>query len=316
MKMQGKKSSQHYNRQDLAFKCLLISASLLVVGLFAALFLMLINGSAPSILANGIGFLIGSAWDPVNGIYGALPSILATITTSLLAVGIAIPVALGIAIYFTEYAPERAKFAMTVFIDLLAAIPSVIFGIWGLWIIAPLIKNFVQQPIVAAIGFIPIFGGPAYGISLSLASLILAIMVVPIIASLAIELLSRTPVPLKEGMVSLGATKWETVRVVGLPFARMGILAAVILGLGRALGETMAITMVIGNSYMWPFSNPSIFAPATTITSKIASEFYEATSAIAVGSLIELSLILLIITLITNGVFRHVINKTDKGAKR
>lgn len=315
MKMQRKKSSQHYNRQDLAFKCLLISSSLLVVGLFVALFLMLVNGAAPSILANGIGFLIGATWDPVNGIYGALPAILTTITTSLLAVGIAIPVALGIAIYFTEYAPERAKFTMTVFIDLLAAIPSVIFGIWGLWIIAPLIKNYVQQPIVAAIGFIPIFGGPAYGISLSFASLILAIMVVPIISSLTIDLLSRTPVPLKEGMVSLGATKWETVRAVGLPFARMGILAAMILGLGRALGETMAISMVIGNSFMWPFLNPSIFAPATSITSKIASEFYEATSAVAVGSLIELALVLLVITLVTNSAFRYAINKTNKGAK-
>jgi len=146
-----------------------------------------------------------------------------------------------------------------------------------------------------------------------LASLILAIMVVPIIASLTIEILSRTPVSLKEGMISLGATKWETVKHVGLPFARLGILAAVMLGLGRALGETMAITMVIGNSYMWPFANPSIFAPATTITSKIASEFYEATSAIYVGSLIELSLILLVITLATNALFRYVINKTNRG---
>ncbi len=314
--MQGKKSSSHYNRQDALFKYLLISASLLVVGLFAALFLMLIRGSLPSILGNGLGFLMGTTWDPINGIYGALPAILTTIVTSLLAVGIAIPVALGIAIFFTEYAPVKAKFPLTVFIDLLAAIPSVIFGIWGLWIIAPLIKTYVQQPLVTSIGFIPIFGGPAYGISLSLASLILAIMVIPIIASLAIELLSRTPITLKEGMISLGATKWESVMRVGLPFARMGIIAAVMLGLGRALGETMAITMVIGNSYMWPFANPSIFAPATSITSKIASEFYEATSAIYAGSLIELALTLLIITLATNVAFRYIINKTSKEAKR
>lgn len=314
--MKAKKSSAHYNRQDAIFKSILISASLLVVGLFVALFSMLISGSMPSILGNGFGFLTGTTWDPGKGVYGALPAILTTIATSLLAVALAVPIALGIAIFFTEYAPEKAKFSLTLFIDLLAAIPSVIFGIWGLWVIAPLIKTYVQQPIVASIGFIPIFGGPAYGISLSLASLILAMMVVPIIASLTIEIISRTPVSLKEGMISLGATKWETVKHVSLPFARLGILAAVMLGLGRALGETMAITMVIGNSYMWPFANPSIFAPATSITSKIASEFYEATSAIYVGSLIELSLILLVITLVTNVLFRYVIKKTNRGARR
>ncbi len=314
--MKSKKSSRYFNRQDAAFKYLLISTSLLVVGLFFALFLMLLNGSIPSILGNGLAFLTGSTWDPVNGTYGALPAILTTIATSLLAVAIAIPVSLGIAIFFTEYAPEKSKFPLTVFIDLLAAIPSVIFGIWGLWILAPLVKTYVQQPLVATIGFIPIFGGPAYGISLSLASLILAIMVIPIIASLAIELLSRTPTSLKEGMISLGATRWETVRKVGIPFARMGILAAVMLGLGRALGETMAITMVIGNSYMWPFQSSSIFAPATSITSKIASEFYEATSAVYVGSLIELALVLLVITLAVNIAFRYILNKTDRGVRR
>lgn len=183
---------------------------------------------------------------------------------------------------------------------------------WGLWVISPLIKTYVQQPIVGSIGFIPIFAGPAYGLSIFLASLILTIMVIPIISSLSIELLSRTPHSLKEGMVSLGATKWETVRHVGIPFAKLGIFAAIILGLGRALGETMAVTMVIGNSYVWPFGSPSIFAPATTITSKIATELYEATGAVHVGALIELGLTLLVITILVNSISRLIIVRTHK----
>jgi phosphate transport system permease protein len=216
------------------------------------------------------------------------------------------------AIYFTEYAPLRIRPVLSLFIDLLAAIPSVIYGIWGLWVIAPLVKNYIQQPIVGSIGFIPIFSGPAYGISIFLASIILTIMVIPIISSLSIELLSSTPSSLREGLISLGATKWETVRHIGIPFARLGVFAAIILGLGRALGETMAVTMVIGNSYVWPFQSASIFAPATTITSKIASELYEATSTLHMSSLMELALILLVVTLLINSISRIVINRISK----
>jgi len=298
---------------DAAFRLLVVGLSLLVVLFFAAIALVLMDRSYYAVVSNGVQFLFGTVWDVSLGLYGAAPAIVGTVVSATLAVLPAIPISIGIAIYFTEYAPLGARFYLSIFIDLLAAIPSVIYGIWGLWIIAPLVKVYVQQPAIGAIGWIPLFAGPAYGISISLASLILTIMVIPIITSFTTELLSRTPVSLKEGMGSLGATKWETVRHVGLPFARVGIFAAIILAVGRAFGETMAVTMVIGNSYQWPFTTASIFSPATTITSKIASELYEAFSTLQLSSLIELSLVLLAISLAINLVSRLVIRRISKG---
>ena len=306
------KSSRFFNLQDSLFKYLLIAVSLIVVLFFFALFYMLIEGSIPSFRTNGTSSITGTVWDIEKGLFGSLPAIMGTLVSAIIATLVAIPVSLGIAIYFTEYAPLRIKPVLSLLIDLLAAIPSVIYGIWGLWVIAPMIKNYIEQPIVGSIGFIPIFSGPAYGISIFLASIILTIMVIPIISSLSIELLSSTPSSLREGLVSLGATKWETVRHIGIPFARLGIFAAIILGLGRALGETMAVTMVIGNSYVWPIQSASIFAPATTITSKIASELYEATSTLHISSLMELALILLVVTLLVNYISRTVINRISK----
>ncbi len=300
------------NLQDSVFRYLLIAVSVTVVAFFLAIAYVLVNRSAPAILFNGWGFLSSFAWNVSTEAYGAAPAILGTLFVGVVATLIAIPVSLGISIFFTEYAPRRIRFYLSIFIDLLAAIPSVIYGIWGLWIIAPLLKTYIQQPVVGALGFIPVFAGPAYGISISLAVFVLTIMVVPIISSLATELLSRTPPSLKEGMISLGATQWETVRHVGIPFARLGIFAAIMLGLGRALGETMAVTMVIGNSYLWPGEGVSIFYPATTITSKIASELYEAFSPLQLSSLIELSLILMAISLIINVSSRVIIGRIAK----
>lgn len=306
------KSSRFFNIQDSLFKYVLIGFSILVVLLFVILFYMLIDRSIPSFSANGLNSITGTVWDSEKGLFGALPAIAGTLISALIATLIAIPISLGMAIYFTEYAPQRIRSVLSLFIDMLAAIPSVIYGIWGLWVISPIVKTYIQQPIVGSIGFIPIFAGPAYGLSIFLASMILAIMVVPIISSLSIELLSSTPSSLREGLISLGATKWETVRHVGIPFARLGIFAAIILGLGRALGETMVVTMAIGNSYIWPFQSPSMFAPATTITSKIASELYEATSTLHISSLMELALILLVVTILINSVSRVIINRRSK----
>lgn len=299
---------------DSAFKLMVAGLALLVVAFFATIALVLIDRSFYAAVNNGLGFLIGTVWDVSKNLYGAAPAIAGTVVSSALAVLLAIPISIGIAIFFTEYAPKRVRFYLSIFIDLLAAIPSVIYGIWGLWIIAPLIKVYVQQPVIGVIGWVPLFAGPAYGISISLATLILTIMVIPIITSFTTELLSRTPISLKEGMGSLGATKWEAVRHVGLPFARVGIFAAIILAVGRAFGETMAVTMVIGNSYQWPFSTSSIFSPATTITSKIASELYEAFSTLQLSSLIELSLVLLVVSLAINVVSRAIIKRVSKGA--
>jgi phosphate transport system permease protein len=306
------KNSSFFNLQDALFKYILIAVAIAVIAFFGAIAFVLVDRSALAILTNGWGFIFSYSWNVSQEVYGAAPAILGTVFAAVMATLLAIPISLGISIYFTEYAPRRARFWLSIFIDLLAAIPSVIYGIWGLWIIAPLLKTYVQQPIVGAIGFIPIFAGPAYGISISLAVLVLTIMVVPIISSLTTELLSRTPTSLKEGMTSLGATRWETVRRVGVPFAKLGIFASIMLGLGRAFGETMAVTMIIGNSYLWPFGGASIFYPGTTITSKIASELYEAFSPLQLSSLIELSLILLIMSLSINIAARIIINRIAK----
>lgn len=310
--MKSKKPLFH-GLTDSAFKLVVTGLSILVVVLFAAIVLVLVDGSHYALVSNGAQFLFGTVWDISRNLYGAAPAIVGTVVSATMAVLLAIPISIGISIFFTEYAPSKVRFYLSIFIDMLAAIPSVIYGIWGLWIIAPLVKVYVQQPVIGAIGWIPLFSGPAYGISISLAALILTIMVIPIITSFTTELLSRTPVSLKEGMGSLGATKWETVRHVGLPFAKVGIFAAIILAVGRAFGETMAVTMVIGNSYQWPFTTASIFSPATTITSKIASELYEAFSTLQLSSLIELSLVLLVISLAINLASRSIIKRISKG---
>lgn len=297
--------------KESAFKYLAGGCSLIVVAFFAMIFIMLLIRSYPSITHDPL-MILGGTWDVNAGIYGGLPAILGTLVSSAIAVVFAIPISVGMSIFFVEYAPLKVRMILSVIIDMLATIPSVIFGIWGLWIIAPLVKTYVQEPIVGSIGFIPIFSGPAYGLSIFLASLVLTFMIVPIISSLTISLLSSTPLELREAMISLGATRWEVVRHVALPFSKLGIFAAIILALGRALGETMAVTMVIGNSFVWPFSSVSLFSPATTITSKIASELYEAIDVLHVSSLIELGLILLIITLVVNFSARTMITRISR----
>ncbi|MBC7120668.1 MAG: phosphate ABC transporter permease subunit PstC [Candidatus Methanosuratus sp.] len=308
--MSKNKKSTFFDK-DSAFKYLVVGSSLVVVIFFAMIFMMLLVRSYPA-MANDPLMIFGSNWDVAAGIFGGAPAILGTLVSSAIAVLFAIPISLAVAIFFTEYAPRRIRTGLSVLIDMLATIPSVIFGIWGLWIIAPLVKTHIQEPIVSSIGFIPIFSGPAYGLSLFLASLVLTFMIVPIISSLSISLLSSTPVELREAMISLGATRWEVVKHVALPFSKPGIFAAIILALGRALGETMAVTMVIGNSFVWPFSSPSIFSPASTITSKIASELYEAIDVLHVSSLIELGLILLVITLVINSIARLIATRVSK----
>ncbi|MEN3025153.1 MAG: phosphate ABC transporter permease subunit PstC [Candidatus Methanosuratincola petrocarbonis] len=297
--------------KDSAFKYLVGGSSLIVVAFFVMIFVMLAVRSYPS-MANDPLMIFGSTWDVNSGLYGGIPAILGTLASSAIAVALAVPISLGMSVFFTEYAPRRVRAALSIVIDMLATIPSVIFGIWGLWIVAPLVKTYVQDPIVGSIGFIPLFSGPAYGLSLFLASLVLTFMIVPIISSLTISLLSTTPVELREAMISLGATRWEVVRHVALPFSKLGIFASIILALGRALGETMAVTMVIGNSFIWPFSSISLFSPASTITSKIASELYEAVDVLHVSSLVELGLILLVITLLVNSSARLVITRISR----
>ncbi|MDH5811051.1 MAG: phosphate ABC transporter permease subunit PstC [Candidatus Methanomethylicaceae archaeon] len=295
------------------FKSTLKIAALIVIGIFILLFYSLVERSIPSLSQNGLEILLGTSWDPNFEIFGGAPAILGTLFSSAIALVFALPISLCIAIFYTEYGPVRLRPFISGVMDLLAAIPSVIYGIWGLWTLSPILKINFQEPIIASIGFIPLFSGPAYGLSIFLASLILTIMITPIISSISIDIFSKTPMPLREGMFALGATKWEVIKNVVFPFAKRGVFAATILGLGRALGETMAVTMVIGNSYIWPFKSISLFSSASTITSKIASEFPESVvNIIHNSSLISLALVLLLISISINFV-AEIISKKSAG---
>jgi len=276
-----------------------------VVGLFAfgiivlafLLFRELFIGSGLSRNTFGISFLTTSTWNPVNEIFGALPFIFGTLVSSFLALLIAVPFSLGIAIYLSELAPEKLKTPLSFIIELLSAIPSVIIGLWGIFILAPFIRDYLAPPLSTYLGFLPLFQGPMYGLSMFTGGVILAIMIIPITSSISREAILTVPTHQREGALALGATGWETTRIAVLPYARSGIFGAVILGFGRAIGETMAVTMVIGNS---PMISASLFAPSYTMASVIANEFVEATSKLYISSLIEMGFLLLLVSVMIN----------------
>ena len=254
--------------------------------------------------AFGTRFLTGSTWDPVAGIYGALPYIVGTIAAALIAVTLAAPIGILTAIFLAELAPRRLALPLTFAVELLAAIPSVVYGLWGVFVLGPVLHSTVEAWIVDTLGWIPLFAGPTFGIGLFAAGIILAIMILPTIVSISRDVISAVPDSHREAMLALGATRWETVSRAVLPVARSGIAGAVILGLGRALGETMAVTMVIGNGEHIP---TSIFSTAQTIASKIATTFNEAQVGLQTSALIALGLVLLVITLTLNVVARFLV---------
>ena len=288
-----------------------------VVGLFAVfilviaflLFRELYVESGLSRNAFGFGFLTGSKWDPVSEVFGALPFIFGTVVSSFIALAIAVPFSLGIAIYLSELAPEKLRTPLSFIIELLAAIPSVIIGLWGIFILAPFIRDYLAPPLSTYLGFLPLFQGPMYGLSMLTGGVILAIMIIPITSSISKEAIQTVPIHQREAALALGATGWETTRIAVLPYARSGIFGAVILGFGRAIGETMAVTMVIGNS---PRISESLFAPSYTMASVIANEFVEATSKLYISSLIEIGLLLLLVSVIINIAARILVSKLLK----
>ncbi|MCZ7392653.1 MAG: phosphate ABC transporter permease subunit PstC [Candidatus Methanoperedens sp.] len=289
-----------------------------VVGLFALsiivlaflLFRELFLGSGLSRNAFGFGFLTGSTWDPVNEVFGALPFIFGTLVSSFLALTIAVPFSLGIAIFLSELAPEKLRTPLSFVIELLAAVPSVIIGLWGIFILVPFIHDHLAPPLSTYLGFLPLFQGPMYGGQTMLTGgVILAIMIIPITSSVSREVLMTVPTQQREAALALGATGWETTRIAVLPYARSGIFGAVILGFGRAIGETMAVTMVIGNS---PRISESLFSPSYTMASVIANEFVEATSKLYISSLIEIGFLLLVISVIVNIAARILVWKLLK----
>jgi phosphate transport system permease protein len=284
-----------------------VSTGLLAAMVVLLLVLIGIQLGASSLVAwrtFGLGFLTSTDWDPVRDLYGAFPYVVGTLASSSLALLIAAPVGLLTAIFLAEWAPRRVAIPLTFLIELLAAIPSVVIGLWGVFVLSPLLRDTVESWLVSLLGWIPIFRGPPFGIGLFAAGVILAIMILPTIVSISREVIAAVPNTQREGMLALGATQWETVSRAVLPYARSAIVGAIILGLGRALGETMAVTMVIGNGDRVP---TGIFDQAQTIASKIATTFNEASLGIQTASLIALGLVLLAITIGLNIVARLLV---------
>ena len=257
----------------------------------------------------GFNFFVTRVWDPIFDQFGALPFIYGTLVTAGVALVIAVPLGIGAAIFLAELAPARVSDALEFFIDLLAAVPSVIYGVLGVFVVIPLMRDYVQPGLKKSLGFLPLFSGPAYGVGFLTAGIILAIMAVPYIISVSREVLLSVPRDQREAALSLGATRWESTWKVVVPFARTGIMGSIFLALARALGETMAVTMVIGNT---PTISASLFSPGYSIAAVIANEFTEATGDLYLQSLIELGLVLFLLTFILNGLARLLIVATSQ----
>lgn len=285
---------------DRLFAWLARGAALLTLGLLAAIIGSLVVGAWPAIERYGLGFLTSSVWDPVSEEFGGLVMIYGTIATSLIALVIAVPVSFGIALFLAELSPAWLKRPLGTAIELLAAVPSIVYGMWGLLVFGPILATFVQQPMQALFGDVPVLGalfsGPPVGIGILAAGIILAIMIIPFIASVMRDVFDVTPPMLKESAYALGSTTWEVVFKVVLPYTKSGVIGGIMLGLGRALGETMAVTFVIGNFNQ--LDSLSLFEPANSITSALANEFAEAATGIHQASLIYLGLVLFFITFV------------------
>jgi phosphate transport system permease protein len=296
---------------DLIFKGVLTLAALAVPILLAFLVYELWDGAALAIERYGFDFVTSSTWDPVAEEFGAFPLIFGTLASSLLALVIAVPLSLGVAIYLTEFAPKSVRQPVAFLIGLLAAIPSVVYGLWGIFVLIPLLRTTVFPFLRDTLGFLPLFQGPIYGPSMLAAGIILAIMVMPYIMSVGREVLLAVPNTQREAALALGATRWEAVTTAVLPYARSGIVGAVILGLGRALGETMAVTMLIGNRHEIA---ASLFAPGYTMAAAIANEFSEAVGNLHLSALAYVAFLLFLVTVIVNAGARLLIWRVARGS--
>ena len=291
------------NTGDAIFRAVLFLAALLLLLLVTAMIIAMAANSQLSLRQFGAGFLTSRTWNPIQGEFGALPFIYGTVVSSILALLIAVPLSLGVSIFLTEHSPRRLARPIAFLVELLAAIPSVVYGLWGIFVLAPFLRVHVEPVLQRSFGWLPFFQGTVNGIDLFTAGIILAIMITPIISAVVRDVLAAVPVSQREAALALGATRWETTRIV-LANASSGIAGAIILGLGRAIGETMAVTMVIGNR---PEISASLFKPSYTIASVIANEFTEATGDLYLSALIELGLILFLVTFIVNGVAKFLV---------
>ena len=288
---------------DKVYRTILFVAASSILLIVAAIFYMMVQSSMPTLQRFGIGFLWAREWNPSQELFGALPFIYGTVVSSLLALLIAVPISLGIAVFLVEQAPKKIARPIAFMIELLAAIPSVVYGLWGIFVLAPFIREYLGPVLQDNLGFLPIFQGRLTGIGMLTGGIILAIMITPIVTAVVRDVLEAVPNTQREAALALGATKWETTMIV-LGNAASGIAGAVVLGLGRAVGETMAVTMVIGNS---PQISASLFEPAYTIASVLAANFADATVEIYLSALIEMALVLFLVTVVINGLAKLLI---------
>jgi len=303
--------------QDLLFRAATLFFALLVLALLGGVILALIVGAWPALGTYGFGFLVTEVWNPVTEKFGGLAPIYGTLVTSALAMLFGVPVSFGIAMFITELCPVWLKRPLGIAIELLAGIPSIIYGIWGLFVLAPFLQRTVQPFLIDTLGSLPLIGnlfaGPPYGIGVFTAAIILGIMVLPFITSITRDVFETVPPMLKESAYGLGATTWEVVWKVVLPYARVGVIGGMMLGLGRALGETMAVTFVIGNAHR---ITSSILAPGTTISAVIANEFTEAVGDLYTSSLIAIGLVLFVITFIILALAKLMLLRMQRQAGR
>jgi len=296
---------------DRTFAAAMLVCALSIFAIVLFILTILIARSRLSLSQFGLGFFLRSAWNPVTGDFGALPFIFGTLTTSLLALAMAVPLALGVAVFLSELCPAKLRAPISFLTELLAAIPSVVYGLWAVFVLVPIVRDQLGPLLVKYLGWTGFFGGYNFGVGMLTASIILAIMILPIISSISRDIMLAVPVSQREAVLALGATRWEMIRTGVLRNARIGIVGAVILGLGRALGETMAVTMVIGNH---PDISRSLFAPANTLASVIAGEFSEATSSMYISALIEIGLALFLVTIVVNAIARALVWAVTRGA--
>lgn len=303
---------------DVIFGALVKIAALITLLMLGGIIISLIFASWPSMQKFGFSFLWTKEWDAPAEEFGALVPIYGTIVTSLIALIIAVPVSFGIALFLTELAPNWLKRPLGIAIELLAAIPSIVYGMWGLFVFAPLFAEYFQEPVGNVMSSIPIvgelFSGPAFGIGILAAGIILAIMIIPYIASVMRDVFEQTPVMMKESVYGIGCTTWEVIWNIVLPYTRNGVIGGVMLGLGRALGETMAVTFVIGNTYQ--LDSFSLFMPSNSITSALANEFAEAEGGLHTAALMELGLILFVITFIVLAISKLMVMRLAKNEGR
>jgi len=289
---------------DRVFSALLVGSAWFILIVVLGLLAVLVHASWPAIKAVGLHAVDNIDWDPTNDHYGVLSFVYGTAVTSCIALAIAGPIGVAVALFLSELAPRRIAGAIGVLVELLAAVPSVVYGLWGLFVLAPVMRTYVQPALTKSLGFLPLFQGPPLGIGMLTGGILLSIMILPTVAAIARDVFIAVPIDQREGMLALGATKWEMLTKAVLPYARSGVIGALVLAVGRAMGEAMAVVMVIGNT---PAVSASLFRPAYTMASVLANEFTEATGSTYVSMLIEIGLLLFGLSLVVNVIARALV---------